>query len=84
MTYGESTIEPAITEPVNTPMPFKQLTNEENLITSFSLEISYKILNDDNPKPENVKPAKRLIISDTIILPFPSNYFREPFQHQKG
>ncbi len=70
MIYFESTIEPAIIEPVNIPIPFKQFTSDENLITSCSSDISYKILNDDKPKPENVKPARRFIINDTMILPF--------------
>ena len=72
MAYVESTIDPAITDPVNIAIPFKQLTNEENLITSSSLDMSYKILKEDKPNPENVKPAKRLMINDTITLPFSS------------
>ena len=69
MIQPESTIDPAITDPANIPMPFKQLTKEENLITSSSSDKSYSILKDDRPKPENVKPARRFIISETITLP---------------
>ena len=67
--YVESTIDPAIIDPANIAIPFEQFANDENLITSWDLDISYKILKDDNPKPENVNPAKRLIIDETIILP---------------
>ena len=69
MIYAESTIDPAITEPVKIPIPFMQFTNEENLITSSSSDISYNMLNDDKPNPEKVKPANRFMMKDTIILP---------------
>ena len=69
MIDSESTIDPAITDPKKIPIPFKQLTSDENFITSLLSEISYKILKEDRPKPENVIPATKFIIRETPTLP---------------